>query len=50
MLFHRKNIWSMDERDFVEAGKKMVALEISEKCHSVKVFLTISNFTETSSI
>ena len=27
----------MDERDFIEAGKKMVALAISEKCHSVGV-------------
>ena len=35
LLFHNKNIWSMDEREFVEAGKKMVALGISEKCHSV---------------
>ena len=37
MMWHNKKIWTMDEREFVEAGKKMVALEISEKCHSVGV-------------
>ena len=38
IMFHNKKIWSMDERDFIEAGKKMVALGISEKCHSVGQF------------
>ena len=37
MLLHRKNIWSMDEREFVQIGEKMVRLGISEKCHSVGI-------------
>ena len=37
-MFRGKNIWSMDERDFIEAGKKMVALGVSEKCHSVGLY------------
>ena len=41
MMWHNKKIWTMDEREFVEAGKKMVALGISEKCHSVSVTGTI---------
>ena len=32
-----KNITEMDETDFLEAGKKIVKLGISEKCHSVGV-------------
>ena len=46
MLLHRKNIWSMDEREFVEIGKKMVKLGISEKCHSVGISWEIVNFRE----
>ena len=41
MMWHNKKIWTMDEREFVEAGKKMVTLGISEKCHSVSVAGTI---------
>ena len=41
MMWHNKKIWTMDEREFVEAGKKMVALGITEKCHSVSVTGTI---------
>ena len=32
---HGKNIWKMDEREFIEIGRKMVGLYVSEKCHSV---------------
>ena len=37
MIFQSRNIWSMDEAEMVEAGRKMAALEHSKMCHQATV-------------
>ena len=46
LVFHRREIWRMDEDELVEAGRKMVALEHSRVCHDVSWFLLLSSITE----
>ena len=33
MVFHRREIWRMDEDELVAAGRRMVDLEHSRLCH-----------------
>ena len=42
LVFHRREIWRMDEDELVEAGRKMVALEHSRVCYDVSLFLLLS--------
>eukprot|EP00092_Neocalanus_flemingeri_P108736 GFUD01139655.1.p1 GENE.GFUD01139655.1~~GFUD01139655.1.p1 ORF type:complete len:1716 (-),score=430.19 GFUD01139655.1:66-5213(-) len=35
-LFNRRGIWSMDEDEIAEVGKKMVDIKYSSKCHQLK--------------
>eukprot|EP00090_Calanus_glacialis_P012233 TRINITY_DN20713_c0_g1_i4.p1 TRINITY_DN20713_c0_g1~~TRINITY_DN20713_c0_g1_i4.p1 ORF type:complete len:1703 (-),score=467.37 TRINITY_DN20713_c0_g1_i4:343-5451(-) len=35
-LFNRRGIWSMDEDEIAEIGKKMVDIKYSSKCHQVR--------------
>ena len=44
LVFHRREIWRMDEDELVEAGRKMVALEHSRVCHDVSWSLLLNNF------
>ena len=37
MIFQSRNIWSMNEAEMVEAGRKMAALEHSKMCHQATV-------------
>merc|ERR1712106_216596 len=35
-LFNRRGIWSMDEDEIAEVGKKMVDIKYSSKCHQLR--------------